>query len=116
MSSTKYAELKAFVSSCPSERWVRKRRVIAHAPDGTVNVKGKMCGNEGCGKFPAFGVAGTKTAKYCRRHALDGMANVKNSICITEGCDTSATFGVEGTKTAEYCRQHALGGMVNVKK
>ncbi|CAN0221211.1 unnamed protein product, partial [Ascophyllum nodosum] len=39
-----------------------------HAPDGMVNTKGKLCGTEGCGKFAAFGVAGTKTAEYCIQH------------------------------------------------
>ena len=87
-----------------------------HAPDGMVNVKGKMCRTEGCGKLAGFGVAGTKTAEYYIQHTHDGMVNVKKITCRTEGCDKWAAFGVEGMKTVEYCRQQALSGMVNVKK
>ena len=80
--------------------------------DGMVNVKGKMCRTEGCGTQPSFGVAGTKTAEYCKQHALDG--NGKN--CGTEGCGKIAAFGVAGTKAIEYCRQHALEGWSRQEK
>ena len=81
-----------------------------------VNVKEKKCRNEGCGKIAAFGVAGTKTAEYCKQHAPDGMVNNKRRMCGTEACGKFAGFGVAGTKTREYCKQHAAGGVVNVKE
>ena len=79
-----------------------------------VDVRRRKCRTEGCGKQPSFGVAGTKTVRYCAQHALDGMVNVCSRKCRTEGCGKQPSFGVAGTKTVRYCAQHALDGMVNV--
>ena len=94
-----------------------------------VDVKNVRCKNESCGKFPTFGVAGTKTTEYCVQHALDGMVNIKSGTCRadvygkrslfaqhapdvyirkyrTGDCGKKPSFGVVGSKTA-YCAQHA---------
>ncbi|CAN0469189.1 unnamed protein product, partial [Ascophyllum nodosum] len=60
---------------------------------------------KGCGKRPSFGVAGTKTAEYCRQHALDGMVNVHGKVRIEDSGMISA-FKVADTKTDEHCAQH----------
>ena len=80
-----------------------------------VDVKSKKCKKERCGKFPRLGVAGTKTAEYCKEHAPEGMVDVKSGRCKNESCGKQPSFGVPGTKTAEYCAQHAPEGMVGVK-
>ncbi|CAN0100869.1 unnamed protein product [Ascophyllum nodosum] len=80
-----------------------------------VRVWGRKCRNEGCGKCPVFGMAGTKTAEYCVQHAPGGMVNVWDRKCKSEGCGKQPSFGVAGTKTVEYCAQHASAGMVNVR-
>ena len=68
-------------------------------------VRGKMYGTDGCGKHPSFGVAGTKTAEYCRQHAPDGMVNVHRKVRLKDSGMISV-FKVAVTKTAEYCAQH----------
>ena len=83
-----------------------------HAPDGMVNTKGKMCGTEGCGKFAAFGVAGTKSAEYCIRHSHDGAVDVCSTKYTEQGCGKLPSFGVADTRKIEYC---ALDGMFDVR-
>ena len=79
-----------------------------------VNIYGRKCRTEGCGKKTWLGVAGTKTAEYCAQHAPEGMVDIYGRKCRTEGCGNKPSFGVAGTKTGEYCAQHAPDGMVNV--
>ena len=79
-----------------------------------VDVRSRKCRTEGCGKWPSFGVAGTRTMEYCAQHAWGGMVNVKTRKCRTEGCGKIPSFGVAGTKTREYCAQHAPDEMVYV--
>ncbi|CAN0128787.1 unnamed protein product, partial [Ascophyllum nodosum] len=43
-----------------------------------INVPNK-CRNEGCFEQSWFGVAGTKTAKYCAQHASGGIIKVRKS-------------------------------------
>ena len=69
-----------------------------------INVSGRKCRNERCGKRALFGVAGTKTAEYCAEHAFDGMIDVYNRMCRTEGCRKRPSFGVASTKTGSTVR------------
>ncbi|CAM9765281.1 unnamed protein product [Sphacelaria rigidula] len=79
-----------------------------------VNVRDKRCGEEGCVKYPSYGVAGSKKAEFCSKHAGAGMVNVVNKRCGEEGCVKYPSYGVAGSKKAEFCFKHARAGMVNV--
>ncbi|CAM9185563.1 unnamed protein product [Sphacelaria rigidula] len=76
---------------------------------------GRRCYEENCGKYPSFGVEGTKTAIFCSKHAVDGMVDVKSKRCSQEGCRTYPAYGWKGSTKAEYCARHADKGMINVK-
>ena len=98
-----------------------KRASISHdstaryKKGGLLYVCYRKCRTKDCGKRASFGVAGTKTMKYCARHAPAAMVNICNRKCRTKGCGKKSSFGVAGTKTPEYCAQHALDGLVDVK-
>ena len=78
----------------------------------TVNIS--LIITKGCDMFAAFGVAGTKTAEYCKQHAHDGMVDVWRRRCRGQGCGKQPSFGVAGKSNKGYCAQHAVDGMVNV--
>ncbi|CAM9417823.1 unnamed protein product, partial [Ascophyllum nodosum] len=41
-----------------------------------VDVKIRECKTPGCCKWPTFGMAGARTAKFCAQHAPNGMIDV----------------------------------------
>ena len=84
-----------------------------YAPDKEIDVYGRKCRTEGCGKQPSLGVPGTNTVEYCTEHAPDPMVGVFSRKCRTKGCVKGQSFGVAGTKTGEYCTQNAANGMVD---
>eukprot|EP00903_Cladosiphon_okamuranus_P007726 g7486.t1 len=78
----------------------------------------KRCGHPDCNKKASFGVAGSKTAKFCSPHKKEDMVDVKNirrKRCGHSDCNEQASFGVAGSKTAEFCRQHKEDDMMYVK-
>eukprot|EP00752_Nemacystus_decipiens_P005692 g5152.t1 len=70
------------------------------------------CPVQGCGKEPSFGVAGTRSAKFCRVHADPTMVNVRaNRKCASPGCETRPAYGQPGSGKSQFCKPHALPGM-----
>ncbi|CAM9725322.1 unnamed protein product, partial [Sphacelaria rigidula] len=86
-----------------------------HAQAGVVDVRSKMCEEQGCSTWPSFGVVGSRKAEFCASHARAGMVNVRGNTCGEEGCFTWPSCGVSGSRKAEFCATHARAGMVNVR-
>jgi hypothetical protein len=80
---------------------------ILHREDGMVSMK-RRCARYGCRKYPAYGDAATRIARFCDEHREDGMVDVSAIICETEGCAMLATHGLLWGP-AMHCAQHANG-------
>lgn len=91
---------------------IRHRRqqdnaILHRMPQRTWLISKPRGADEGCSKYPSFGIAGSKTAQFCAQHAAEDMVHVKNKICRQEGCSKRLSFSMDGIKTVEFCPLHA---------
>jgi hypothetical protein len=79
-----------------------------------VNVKSKLCEEDGCKKIPYFNFEGELRGVYCASHKKTGMVNVKSKLCEEDGCKKQPYFNFEGELRGVYCASHKKTGMINV--
>jgi hypothetical protein len=76
-----------------------------------VDVKHKVCEDEGCTSQPSFNMPTERRGRFCGSHRLPGMVNIDMTSCAE--CRSKALFGSSGQR-AQYCADHKRDGMVNV--
>jgi hypothetical protein len=85
-------------------------------PDKAINVKSKLCSNEGCNIQAGFNYETEQIPIYCFTHKKNDMINIKNKniSCVYENCKTRANYNVKGNKVPLYCTNHKTNEMINV--
>lgn len=71
-----------------------------------VDVKSKVCRQNGCDKRSSFGEPG-KPPRYCAKHRPIGMIDVVHRRCETPICDRHPTYGYKGQRR-RFCANHTV--------
>ncbi|CAM9241097.1 unnamed protein product [Discosporangium mesarthrocarpum] len=85
-----------------------------HKLKGMVNVRHRLCNQEGCNVIPSFGFEseGSKP-RFCAYHKLKGMVDVRNPRCQHKDCNRVPSYGFKGGKRT-FCSTHKQDDMVNL--
>jgi len=84
-----------------------------HRPSNVTHSRNKKCKQDGCNKFPNFGMK-NKKAEYCKKHMKKGMIDVKSKFCYVKGCNIRPCFGLADDKIKICCVKHKTPEMVNI--
>ena len=57
-----------------------------HKKIGMVDIKHKLCIENGCNIRANFNYEGEKKGLYCKKHSLENMIDITNTKCKEEGC------------------------------
>ena len=79
-----------------------------------INIKDKICVEEGCTIRSNYNFKGNKIGLYCNNHKKSGMIDVKNRVCTYKNCNIRPTFNYSNNKLPLYCVSHKLENMINV--
>ena len=85
-------------------------------PDGAIDVKNKICLNEGCSVQANFNYEEEQMPIYCFTPKKNNMINIKNKdmVCVYEDCKIRANYNLKGNKNPLYCTNHKTSKMINV--
>ena len=85
-------------------------RCAAHALQGEVNVRHKLCSSPGCHKRATFGPHGSRPTR-CISHQTMYDIRLRARTCLFPGCQVAASYSPVGGKT-ERCASHKVEGDV----
>jgi len=95
-------------------RGEKARFCAEHRSPDMVDVKHKICEEDGCEKIPAYNIRGEKKGRFCAEHRSPDMVNVISKTCEEDGCEKQPIYNINGEKKGRFCAEHRSPDMVNV--